>query len=102
MFTRDLVENLNALPSRPWRELSKGKPIDEYWLSAQLRPFGIRLGTVRVGEQTAKGYAREDLLEPARRYVSKADWEAYKEAFLPSEPPRRTGRPANHRPERDG
>jgi hypothetical protein len=87
MFTRDLVQRLNWLPSRPWRDLTKGKPIDEYWLSAQLRPFGIKPRTMRVAEQVAKGYMQEDFLEPARRYVAKSDWEAYKESFLAPDPP---------------
>ncbi|HWX23037.1 MAG TPA: DUF3631 domain-containing protein, partial [Candidatus Binatia bacterium] len=98
MFTRDLVEHLNALPGRPWRDLTKGKPIDEYWLSAQLRPFGIKPRTMRIAEQVAKGYLQEDFLEPARRYVSKPDWESYKQAFLQPDPPPAEPGPANEPP----
>jgi hypothetical protein len=94
MFTRDLVQHLNGLPERPWRELSKGKPVDEYWLGRQLRPFGIGPQTLRINGQAAKGYLQEDFLEPAQRYVSKADWEAYKLGCLPPAPPERPEPPA--------
>jgi hypothetical protein len=62
----------NALPNRPWRELNKGKPADEYWLGRQLLPFGVRPQTVRINGQVAKGYLHEDFVEPARRYVAAA------------------------------
>jgi len=98
LFTRDLVQHLNALPGRPWRDLTKGKPIDEYWLGRQFRPFGIKPKTIWIGPQSAKGYLKEDLLEPARRYVAKSDWEAYKESFLQPEPPQAEPGPANEPP----
>jgi hypothetical protein len=79
MFTRELVQKLNAFPPRPWRELSKGKPIDDIWLAKQLRPFAVRPQIFRIGEDLARGYAHQDFVEPTRRYVSKADWEAYLE-----------------------
>jgi putative DNA primase/helicase len=87
IFSRDLVQALNLLNGRPWRALTKGKPIDEYWLGRQLRPFGIHSQSIWVGKNSAKGYLKEDILEPARRYVSKADWEAYQDAYLVTDPP---------------
>ena len=87
IFSRDLVQALNLLNGRPWRALTKGKPIDEYWLGRQLRPFAIHSQTVWVGKNSAKGYLKEGFLEPARRYVSKADWEAYQDAYLITDPP---------------
>jgi hypothetical protein len=91
LFTRDLVQHLNALPARGWRELAKGKPIDDLWLAKQLRPFGIQPSTLWIGEQSARGYVHDAFLEPTRRYVSKADWESFKAAN--SEPNPRTAPP---------
>jgi hypothetical protein len=89
MFTRDLVQRLNALPNRPWRELLKGKDklIDDLWLAKQLRPFGIVPTTIWIGQQAARGYLHDAFLEPVRRYTSKADWESYQATFLQPDPP---------------
>jgi hypothetical protein len=65
----------------------KTKPVDEYWLGRQLRPFGIRPQTLWLGQQSAKGYVHQDFLEPARRYVAKNDWDAYLDSFDQQAPP---------------
>jgi putative DNA primase/helicase len=87
LFTRDLVRELNTMGPRPWRELAKGKPIDDLWLARQLRPFGIRPQAFRIEQQLGKGYSHEDFVEPTRRYVSKADWEAYLDTIQTKEEP---------------
>jgi len=69
LFSRSLVAALNASPDRPWAELNRGKPVTELWLAQQLRPFGIRPRTCRIGEERAKGYVLEDFRETFRRYV---------------------------------
>ena len=69
VFSRTLVAVLNASPDRPWAELSQGKPVTELWLANQLRPYGIRPRTRRIGDERAKGYALEDFQETFRRYV---------------------------------
>jgi hypothetical protein len=87
LFTRDLLLHLNALPARAWRELAKGKPIDELWLAKQLRPFGIQPSTIWINDQAARGYLLEAFLEPTRRYTSKADWASWKAAAVKPNPP---------------
>jgi putative DNA primase/helicase len=72
LFSRSLVAALNASPDRPWSELNKGKPVTELWLAQQLRPYGIRPRTRRIGEERAKGYAQEDFQETFRRYVPRS------------------------------
>ena len=53
-----------------------GREINELWLSQQLRPYGIRPRTIRLGDQTAKGYTKEDFAEVFRRYIPFSEIEA--------------------------
>jgi hypothetical protein len=84
--SRDLVTWLNGFTDRPWHELpglrivncGQCKEVTELWLSQQLRPYGIRPKTIRIGDKTPKGYTEADLLDPFRRYVPRSEWEAYK------------------------
>jgi hypothetical protein len=39
------------------------------WLSQQLRPYGIRPKTIRVGELTSKGYLKAEFIEVFHRYI---------------------------------
>jgi len=76
MFSRDLVEQLKLCVDRPWLELTRGKPVAEGWVAQQLRPYGIQPKGIRIGEQVAKGYRKEDFMEAFRRYVPRAEVEA--------------------------
>ena len=40
--------------------------------------YGIKPRTIRIGEQVAKGYVKEDLVDPFRRYIPKSEVEAFK------------------------
>lgn len=73
MFTRTMVEVLNMATDRPWAEMRKGKKITDVWLGRQLRPYGVRPRSVRIGEMTAKGYAEEDFDEVFRRYIPRSE-----------------------------
>ena len=66
-----LVEALLMLPERPWKEARRGGQINELWLAQRLAPFGIRSGTVRLGEDTAKGYCLADFADTFARYLPK-------------------------------
>ncbi len=68
----------NLKQDRPWGELRRGRNLNESWLATQLRPYGIRPGTMRIGDQVAKGYLLEDFKETFRRYVPRAEYEAFK------------------------
>ena len=67
--TEDLLAELHKLDESPWGDL-KGKPLDPRRLARLLREYDVRPKTVRIGTSTAKGYRREDLLEPWERYLS--------------------------------
>jgi putative DNA primase/helicase len=89
IFSRDLVASLNQLPGRPWLglEMGKGQAITELRLAQQLRPYGIRPASLRLGTRVAKGYREEDFSEAFRRYVPRADFEALIPAVSATEPP---------------
>ncbi len=78
LFSRTLVERLNGAGERPWMELRKGKGVTETWLAQQLRPYGVHSRTVRIGEQVAKGYMREDFQDVFKRYIPKSEVDALK------------------------
>ena len=61
----------------------RGKPIDERWLVRQLNPYGIRPRNLRINSVQAKRYCQEDLVEPIRRYLPKAEARALLDEFTP-------------------
>jgi len=65
-----MLEQLNGLLERPWATWTKhGKPMTQRHLATLLKPFGVRSGTVRVGEATPKGYTLADFEDPFARYL---------------------------------
>jgi putative DNA primase/helicase len=91
MFSRDLTQQLNGFSQRPWMETTNGKGVTELWLSQQLRPYGIRPRTLRIGDQQAKGYFQEDCLDAFRRYIPRSELAAFLE--LPAKPQNPPGPP---------
>jgi hypothetical protein len=73
IFSRDLVTEMLACGDRPWIELRKGKPVTESWLAQQLRPYGIKPRTIRIGDKTSKGYVEEEFTDTFRRYIPKSE-----------------------------
>ena len=69
MFSADLCDRLNKMEERPWPEWKQGKPMTPPQLARALRPFGVRPGTVRQGQETAKGYYRDAFDEAWNRYI---------------------------------
>jgi hypothetical protein len=76
IFSRTLVAGLNDSPDRPWAGMQGGRPLSELWLSQQLRPYGIRPRSIRLGEFTGKGYVKEEFREVFRRYIPRVEVEA--------------------------
>jgi hypothetical protein len=77
MFSRDLVKALSGYTDRPWVELRRGKALTETWLAQQLRPYGVRPKTIRIGDELGKGYMQEEMMETFRRYIPKPELEAF-------------------------
>ena len=76
MFSQTLVQGLNSLPDRPWREKRGGKGITVAWLAEQLQSYGIRPVPMRIGQVQARGYWEDDFQEAFQRYMSRSDMEA--------------------------
>ena len=87
LFRRTIIEELNDLSDRPWRQAIKSKQADEAWLSRQLRPYSVQPRNIRIEEVQAKGYLKEDLLDTFRRYIPKSELDALREEALPAVPP---------------
>ncbi|MBM3734100.1 MAG: DUF3631 domain-containing protein, partial [Acidimicrobiia bacterium] len=65
-----LAEALAEIEGRPWAEFGKSRrPISANHLARLLRPFGISSHTVRLGDDTAKGYQLDDFQEAFTRYL---------------------------------
>jgi Protein of unknown function (DUF3631) len=74
LFSKTLVADLIAMEDAPWSEVARGKPLTTNRLVNLLRPFGIApKGTVRIGQETAKGYARSAFKDAWQRYTSSED-----------------------------
>jgi putative DNA primase/helicase len=76
MFSREIVEWLDRMHSRPWEDLRRGREINEWWLGAQLRQAGVHSRTMRIGEKLGKGYEFADVDAAFRRYVPNAEMHA--------------------------
>jgi hypothetical protein len=57
------------MDDRPWPEWRQGKPMTAVQLATALRPFRIRPTTIRVGQQTPKGYLKAAFEEAWSRYL---------------------------------
>ena len=67
--TADLLVKLKAMETSPWNDWSKGRGLTPRGLSNLLKPFEITPRTIRVDEQTAKGYLRKSLADAWERYL---------------------------------
>jgi hypothetical protein len=65
----DLATELGKMEDRPWAEFSCGKPITTQKLSRELKKFGIVSTTKRVGDETFKGYERNNFDDAFARYL---------------------------------
>ena len=67
--SKELVEELCSLASRPWKEAYRNHPITDMWLARQLREFEISPKTLRFGETRAKGYDLHDFTNAFTRFL---------------------------------
>ncbi|WP_082966721.1 DUF3631 domain-containing protein [Mycobacterium sp. 852002-51163_SCH5372311] len=71
MFSVDLVTSLTADEESEWRDLW-GKPLDQKRLAKELKRYGVRSNTIRIGDSRAKGYTvdgEDGLAQAWRRYL---------------------------------
>jgi len=93
IFSRDLVDWLNGFTDRPWFDLpglrlvdsGKRKQMTELWLAQQLRPYGLRPRTIRIGDDIAKGYVLEEMIEVFQRYMPRSELDNFKAQYARSQ-----------------
>jgi putative DNA primase/helicase len=69
IFSKELVEKLIQIEDHLWGDWRRGKPITQSGLARLLKPFGIFSKTIRIDENTSKGYALEQFLDTFNRYL---------------------------------
>jgi hypothetical protein len=65
----NLIDHLIKIETSPWGEWSKGKPITPTKLARLLKPYEIAPHTIRIENDVAKGYLREDFADAWDRYL---------------------------------
>jgi hypothetical protein len=83
--TATILNGLQGTEESPWADL-KGKPLDARRLSRMLNDYGIKSTTIRVGDQTPKGYLRTDLHDAWQRYLGEPANESTTRATSTTEP----------------
>lgn len=71
MFSVDIITTLTGDPETEWADLW-GKPLDQARLAKELKRYGVRSHTIRIGDGRAKGYAvdgEDGLAQAWRRYL---------------------------------
>ncbi len=69
LSSKDLVWGLIALEGRPWGEWRGAKAMSPNQLARMLKPFDIRPYTLRIGDETPRGYRLEDFQDTFLRYL---------------------------------
>jgi putative DNA primase/helicase len=69
LATADLLGALNALEGQPWADLNRGHGITAARLAKELKPFGVASKSLRIGDETPKGYALERFADAFARYL---------------------------------
>jgi hypothetical protein len=68
MATKTLLNELINMDESVWADI-KGKPITDRGLAFRLRAYEVGSKVVRIGEGTAKGYAKGDFYDAWQRYL---------------------------------
>jgi hypothetical protein len=61
------------MEGRPWAEFRHGKEMTQTQLANLLRPFGTFPRTIRIGDETPKGYFRDQFEDAFARYLPASD-----------------------------
>jgi hypothetical protein len=69
LASEKLVEALVAIEGQPWAEWNKGRSLTTNGLARLLKPFVIKPATIRIGDETAKGYYLTQFVEAFERYL---------------------------------
>lgn len=69
LWTIDILEALNAFEEAAWGGWNDGKGIKARELANKLHPYEIKSRSVRIGEETHKGYFAKQFKDAWSRYV---------------------------------
>jgi hypothetical protein len=69
IFSSVLVPALNEIETSPWAEWNKGRGLTAPSLAKLLHRYGIKPRSVRIGDETAKGYKLEAFRDAFQRYL---------------------------------
>jgi hypothetical protein len=72
LHTSTILEKLQADESKPWARLG-GEGLDARGLARLLQPYGIQPKQVRIGDDSRKGYERENFEDAWERYCPLPD-----------------------------
>lgn len=67
--TADLLRDLSEMTEAPWGDWF-GRPISARQLAKWLNTYGIKSRSIRLGDQTPKGYRRQDFEDAWSRYTT--------------------------------
>lgn len=67
MSTENILRKLHGMAESPWSDWY-GKPFSARNLAKMLKPYGIGSKVVRIGDETPRGYRREDMWDAWTRY----------------------------------
>ena len=69
MSTKDLIGGLCADAEKPWSSYNKGKAITDRQVAKLLKGYGIQSKGIRIGNETPKGYERDQFADAFCRYL---------------------------------
>jgi hypothetical protein len=69
LFSSVLFPALNEIETSPWAEWNKGRGLTAPSLAKLLHRYGIKPRSVRIGDETAKGYKLEAFRDAFQRYL---------------------------------
>jgi len=72
LHSRDLVEKLNDLESRPWCELKHGKPMTAISLAKLVEPYGVKSKQLRISGTNRHGYELSQFMDAFKHYLTPA------------------------------
>jgi len=68
LSTQHILDALIGLDESLWADM-RGKPLDSRRLANYLKPYGVASQSIREGPSVVRGYSRESLYDPWRRYL---------------------------------
>jgi putative DNA primase/helicase len=73
LFTEDLITAIASDSNSQWTEYNyrdrKDRRIKPTQVARLLKPYGVKPKKIRIGAKTAKGYVKNELQTPYRRYI---------------------------------